>query len=72
MPLGKETDNALEDLRLIFLKIFDGQVGKFEGEADLKLSPEAKLVQLPLRAIPQSLLPKVKQKLDGMEKEGII
>ena len=39
------------NLKNIFPDIFDGTVGRFEGEAELKLSPDAKLVQLPLRTV---------------------
>ena len=49
---------------------FDGQVGLLEGE--VKLSPEAKPVQLPPRAVPQSIIPQLKKELDKMEQEGII
>ena len=72
LPLGKKTGDALEDLKLIFPSMFDGKVGRFEGEADLKLSKDAVPVQVPPWAVPQSLLPKLKQELDKMEKEGII
>eukprot|EP00914_Ancora_sagittata_P001774 GHVO01004218.1.p1 GENE.GHVO01004218.1~~GHVO01004218.1.p1 ORF type:complete len:550 (-),score=74.23 GHVO01004218.1:1348-2997(-) len=72
LPLGKKTGDALEDLKLIFPSMFDGRVGKFEGEANLCLTPDAKPVQLPPRAVPQSILPKLKKELDKMEKEGII
>ena len=72
LPLGKKTGDPLQDLKHIFPTTFDGQVGRFEGEVDLKLSPEAKPVQLPPRALPQSILPQLKEELDRMEKEGII
>ena len=72
LPLGKKTGDPLEDLKQIFPEIFDGQVGLFEGEVSLKLSPDAKPVQLPPRAIPQSIMPQLKKELDKMEQEGII
>ncbi|XP_063586309.1 uncharacterized protein LOC134763680 [Penaeus indicus] len=72
LPLGKKTGDPLEDLKLIFPTAFDGKVGLFKGEAVLKLSPDAKPVQLAPRAVPQSLLPELKKQLDEMEKEGII
>ena len=72
LPLGKETGDPLEDLKQIFPTMFDGTVGLFQGETQLKLSPDAKPVQLPPRAVPQSILPKLKMELDKMEKEGII
>ena len=43
-----------------------------EGEASLKVSPDAKPVQLPPRAVPQSIMPELKKELDKMEQEGII
>ena len=72
LPLGKKTGDPLEDLKQIFPETFDGQVGLFEGEVSLKLSPEAKPVQLPPRAILQSIMPQLKKELDKMEQEGII
>ena len=48
--LERKTSDPLEDLKQIFPESFDGQVGLFEGEVSLKLSPEAKPVQLPPRA----------------------
>ena len=36
------------------------------------VSPYAKPVQLPPRAVPQSFMPKLKKKLDTMEQEVII
>ena len=44
----------------------------FEGEANLKTTPDAKPVQLPPRTVPLSVMPKLKAELDRMEKEGII
>jgi transposase InsO family protein len=72
LPLGKKTGDALEDLKRIFPTMFDGNVGQFQGEATLQLSPDAKPVQLAPRAIPQSILPQLKKELDRMEQEGII
>ena len=62
----------MEDLKQIFPETFDGQVGLFEGEASLKLSPEAKPVQLLRRAVPQSIMPQLKKALDKTDQEGII
>ena len=50
LPLGKKTGDPLEVLKQIFPETFHGQVGPFEGDVSLKLSPEAKPVQLPPRA----------------------
>ena len=72
LPLGKKTGNAFEDLKLIFPDTFDGNVGLFKGEVDLKLAPDAKPVQLPPRSVPLSVLPKLKGELDKMERDGII
>ena len=72
LPLGKKTGDPLEDLKQIFPETFDGQVGLFEGEVNLKLSPDAKPAPLPPRAVPQSVMPELKTELDKMEKEGII
>lgn len=72
LPLGKRTGDPLEDLKQIFPETFDGQVGLFEGVVTLKLSPDAKPVQLPPRAVPQSIMPQLKKELDKMEEEGII
>ena len=47
-----------------------GQIGLLEGEVSLKLSSEAKPVQLSPRAVPQSIMPQLKKELDKME--GII
>ena len=67
--LGKKTGSPLQDLKDIFPDTFDGQVGLFEGEAHLKVSPEAQPVQLPPRAVPQSVMPALKKELDKSEKE---
>ena len=72
LPLGKKTGNPLEDLKQIFPETFDGQVGRFEGEVNLKVSPNAKQTQLPPRAVPQSIMSDLKKELNKMEKEGII
>ena len=45
LPLGKNTGDPLEDLKLAFPDMFDETVGLFDGEVDLKLSPEAKPVK---------------------------
>ena len=42
LPLGRVTGDPLEDLKQIFPKTFDGQVGLFEGEVSIKLSPDSK------------------------------
>lgn len=52
--------------------MFDGSVGLFDGEVDLKLTEDATPVQLPPRAVPVSVLPKLKEELDRMEAQGII
>ena len=72
LPLSKKTRDPLGDFKKIFPDMFDGEVGLFEGEVDLKLSPNAKPVQLPPRAVPQSIMPQLKKELDKMEREGII
>ena len=72
LPLGKKSGDALTDLKSIFPNTFDGSVVLFKGEVDLKLSPDAKPVQLGPRAVPQSVEPKLKEELDKREKEGII
>jgi len=72
LPLGKSIGDAFLDLNNIFPDMFDETVGRFEGEAELKLSPDSKPVQLPPRAVPHSTLPKLKMELDKMEKDGII
>ena len=72
LPLGRKTGDPLQDLKQIFPETFDGQVGLFEGEVHLKLSLDAKPVQLPPRAVPQSIMPQLKKELDKMEQEGII
>ena len=72
LPLGKKTGDPLDDLKHAFPDMFDGKVGLFKGEVDLKVTPDAKPVQLPPRAVPISYLPKLKAELDKMEKEGII
>ena len=72
LPLGRGTGDPLEDLKQIFPETFDGQVGLFEGEVSLKLSPDAKPVLLPPRAVPQNIMPELKKELDKMEQEGTI
>ena len=72
LPLGKQTGNPTQDLKYIFPDMFDGSVGLFEGDVDLKLAPDVKPVQLPPRAVPVSVVPKLKQELDKMEQQGII
>lgn len=72
LPLGKQTGDPLEDLKIIFPTTFDGNVGLFQGEVDLKLQDDAQPIQLPPRAVPQSILPKLKSELDQLEKQGII
>lgn len=72
LPLGKKTGDPLQDLKQIFPDAFDGQVGLFDGETSLKLSPEASPVQLAPRSVPQSIMPQLKKELDRMEQEGII
>lgn len=52
--------------------MFDGYVGRFEGEVDLTLLPDVKPVQLSPRAVPQSILPILKKELEKMEVERII
>ena len=72
LPLGRKTGDPLNDLKQIFPETFGGQAGLFEGEASLKVSPDAKPVQLPPRAVPQRIMPELKKELDKMEQEGII
>ena len=72
LPLGKKTGDPLEDLKQTFPETFDGQVGLFEDEVSLKLSPDTKTVQLQPHAVPQSIMLKLKKELDKMEQEGII
>ena len=62
----------MEDLKQILPETFDGQVGLFEGAVNLKLSTDAKPVQLPPRVVLQSIMPQLKKELDKMEQEGII
>ena len=50
LPLGKRTAHPLTDLKGIFPEMFDGNLGVFEGEVDLKLSPDAKPIQSSCRA----------------------
>ena len=72
IPLGKKTGDPLKDLKAIFPETFDGSVGLFEGEVKLQVTPEVKPVQLPPRAVPLSVMSKLKEELDKMENEGII
>ena len=72
LPLGNKTGDPLKDLMLAFPDSFDGSVGEFEEELELKLVEDAKPVQLPPRAVPQSVIPKLKAELDKMEEQGII
>lgn len=72
LPLGRKTGDPMQDLKQIFPETFDGKVGLFDGLVSLKVSPEAKPTQLPPRAVPQSLMPRLKEELDKMEAEGII
>ena len=72
LPLGRKTGDPLQDLKAIFPETFDGNVGLFDGLVSLKVSPDARPTQLPPRAVPQSLMPRLKEELDKMEAEGII
>ena len=72
LPLGKKTGEPLKDLKKIFPDAFDGSVGLFPGEVELKLTSDAQPVQCPPRAVPQSIQDKLKKQLDKMEKEGVI
>ena len=72
LPLGRKTGDPMKDLQQIFPQAFDGKVGLFDGEVSLKVSPDAQPVQLPPRAVPQSVMSKLKKELDKMEAEGII
>lgn len=72
LPLGNRTGSALQDLKQIFPTMFDGSVGVFDDEVQLTLTDDARPVQLAPRAVPQSILPKLKAELDKMEREGII
>ena len=72
LPLGTKTDPPLKDLKQIFPETFDGNVGRFEGKVNLKLTPDAKPVQLLPRAVPQSIMLQLRKELDKMEKKGII
>ena len=56
LSFGKKTGNPLENLKQIFPETFDGQVGRFEREVNLKVSPNSKPTQLPPRAVPQSIM----------------
>ena len=72
LPLGKKTGDPFKDLTLILPSTIDGKVSLFEGEVNLKTTPDAKPVQLPPHTVPLSVMPKIKGELDRMEKEGII
>ena len=63
IPLWKKTGSPLQDLKDIFPDTFNNQ---------LKVSPEAQPVQLPPRAVPQSVMSALKKELHKMEREGII
>ena len=64
--LGKKTCGPLKNLNHNFPETFDGQVS-------LKLSPDAKPVQLPPRAVPLSIMPQqLKTELNKMEPGRII
>jgi len=67
LPLGEKPGDPLEVLMQLFPETFDGQGGLSEGEVSLKLSPEAKPVQVPPRAALQSIMPQLKKGLDKME-----
>ena len=72
LPLSKKTSDPLKGLKTTFPETFDGSVGLFEGQVNMKLSPEAKPVQLPPCAVALSMLPRLKTELDRMKWEGII
>ena len=67
----KKPGDPLEDLKQIFPDTLDGQVGLFERKVSLKLSQEAKPVQLPPCAVLQSTMLQLKE-LNKMEQEEII
>uniref|UniRef100_A0A1A8L2U7 Gypsy retrotransposon integrase-like protein 1 n=1 Tax=Nothobranchius pienaari TaxID=704102 RepID=A0A1A8L2U7_9TELE len=54
-----------------FADVFKG-IGKFPGECDLHIDPDATPVVCPPRRIPFTLRERLKQELDDMEKNGII
>jgi len=72
LPLGKKTGDPLEDLKQIFPEAFDGGVGLFPGELELKVKDDAEPKQCRARPVPDTVMDKLQQKLDEMEKEGII
>jgi len=72
LRLGKKTGDPLEDLKQIFPETFDGNADRVEGDVKHKLTPDAKPVQPPPCAVPQSIMPLLKKELDKMEQEGII
>ena len=55
----------------IFPRQFKG-IGLLPGEYEIGLDPEATLVQLPARNVPEALRDPLKKELDRMMKLGII
>ena len=72
LPIGKRTGDPLEDLKLIFPDAFDGTVGLFPGELELKLSPDAQPMQLGPRSVPLSVHKDLRKHLDDMDQQQII
>ena len=72
LPLGKRSGDPLKYVKATFPETFDGSVGLFEGKVKRQLIPEPKPGQLAPRSTPISILPKLKEELDKMERKGII
>ena len=72
LPLGKRTGDPLGDLKKIFPEAFDGGVGLFPGELKLKVMDNAEPKQCRARPVPDTVMDKLHEKLQEMEKEGII
>ena len=62
------TGDAFIELTLIFPSTFDGKVGLFQGEVNLKMTPETKSVQMPPCTVPLSVMPKLEVELDRIKK----
>lgn len=55
-----------------FPKVFQGDIGRFEGTFHLEVDESARPVQLPVRNTPLTLKGLLKEELDHLENEGII
>ena len=66
-------DDSTENIIKKYSNVFDDKVlGCFPGEVHLRVSSEAKAVQMPRRRIPFTLKPKLRKELDELVDQGVL